>query len=40
LRLDAHLQLELEAVMHGLLHFHLERDLKSWSFLEMLSLPK
>ena len=40
LRLDTHLQLELEAVMHGLLHFHLERDLKSWSFLEMLSLPK
>jgi len=40
LRLDNRLQVELEAVMHGLLRFHLERDLKSWSFLEMLSLPK
>jgi len=41
-RLDVHLntylQTELEAVMHGLLRFHLERDLKSWSFLEMLTL--
>src|SRR5207245_2271411 len=31
-RLDVHLQIELEAVMHGLLRFHLERDLKAWSF--------
>jgi DNA repair protein RecO (recombination protein O) len=38
LRLDSSLQAELETVMHGLLRFHLERDLKSWSFLEMLSL--
>ncbi|HJT54976.1 MAG TPA: DNA repair protein RecO, partial [Ktedonobacteraceae bacterium] len=38
LRLDASLQTELEMVMHGLLRFHLERDLKSWSFLEMLSV--
>jgi len=37
LRLDAKLQAELEAVMHDLLRFHLERDLKSWSFLDMLS---
>jgi DNA repair protein RecO (recombination protein O) len=36
LRLDARLHGELEAAMHGLLRFHLERDLKSWSFLEML----
>ncbi len=36
LRLDAHLHTELERSMHGLLRFHLERDLKSWSFLEML----
>lgn len=36
LRLDARLHAELEAAMHGLLRFHLERDLKSWSFLEML----
>lgn len=35
-RLDAHLHTELERAMHGLLRFHLERDLKSWSFLEML----
>lgn len=34
--LDAHLHTELERAMHGLLRFHLERDLKSWSFLEML----
>ncbi len=38
LRLDAKLQAELEAVMHDLLRFHLERDLKSWSFLDMLSV--
>lgn len=37
LRLDAKLQAELEAVMHDLLRFHLERDLKSWSFLDMLN---
>ncbi|OLE06313.1 MAG: hypothetical protein AUG82_03690 [Ktedonobacter sp. 13_1_20CM_4_53_11] len=37
LRLENALQLELEVTMHGLLRFHLERDLKSWSFLEMLS---
>ena len=36
LRPDARLHLELEAVMHDLLRFHLERDLKSWSFLDML----
>ncbi|TME12986.1 MAG: DNA repair protein RecO [Chloroflexi bacterium] len=40
LRLDDALQTELEVTMHGLLRFHLERDLKSWSFLEMLSLRK
>jgi DNA repair protein RecO (recombination protein O) len=37
LRLDAKLQAELEAIMHDLLRFHLERDLKSWSFLDMLN---
>jgi len=36
LRLDARLHIELERAMHGLLRFHLERDLKSWSALEML----
>ena len=35
-RLDARLHTELEGVMHGLLRFHLERDLKSWSFLETI----
>jgi DNA repair protein RecO (recombination protein O) len=40
LRLDTQLQTELEMVMHSLLRFHLERDLKSWSFLEMLSVKK
>lgn len=38
-RLNSSLNMELEAVMHSLLRFHLERDLKSWSFLEMLSQP-
>lgn len=38
-RLNAPLQLELEGVMHSLLRFHLERDLKSWSFLNMLGSP-
>jgi DNA repair protein RecO (recombination protein O) len=37
LHLDAKLQTELEAVMHDLLRYHLERDLKSWSFLDMLN---
>jgi DNA repair protein RecO (recombination protein O) len=36
LRIDPRLHTELELAMHGLLRFHLERDLKSWSFLEML----
>lgn len=35
-RLDARLHAEMESALHGLLRFHLERDLKSWSFLEML----
>ena len=34
--LDARLHTELERAMHGLLRFHLERDLKSWSFLETI----
>ena len=38
-RLNASLQAELEAVTHGLLRFHLERDLKVWSFLDMLNQP-
>lgn len=38
-RLNLPLQTELEGVTHSLLRFHLERDLKSWSFLDMLSLP-
>ena len=38
LSLDAKLQVELEAIMHDLLRFHLERDLKSWSFLDMLNI--
>ena len=40
LRLDASLLAELEMVMHSLIRFHLERDLKSWSFLEMLNVRK
>jgi DNA repair protein RecO (recombination protein O) len=38
-RLNAPLNAELEAVMHSLLRFHLERDLKAWSFLDMLNSP-
>ena len=34
--LDPRLHAEIESAMHGLLRFHLERDMKSWSFLEML----
>ncbi len=34
--LDSRLHAEIENSMHGLLRFHLDRDLKSWSFLEML----
>ncbi len=40
LRLDTSLQVELEAAMHSLLRFHLERDLKSWAFPEMWSAQK
>lgn len=36
LRPDARQHNELEAIMYDLLRYHLERDLKSWSFLEML----
>lgn len=35
MRPDTRLHAELEAVMYDLLRFHLERDMKSWSFLEM-----
>jgi DNA repair protein RecO (recombination protein O) len=35
--LNARLHAEIEAATHGLLRFHLERDLKSWSFLDMLN---
>ncbi|HLI04964.1 MAG TPA: DNA repair protein RecO [Ktedonobacteraceae bacterium] len=38
LRLDTSLYHEIEKAMHGLLRFHLERDLKSWTFLEMLDV--
>jgi DNA repair protein RecO (recombination protein O) len=38
LNLDPKLQVEIEGVMHDLLRFHLERDLKSWSFLDMLNI--
>lgn len=36
MRPDTRLHGELEAVMYDLLRFHLERDMKSWSFLEMM----
>lgn len=34
--LDVRLHNELEHAMHDLLRYHLERELKSWSFLDML----
>lgn len=37
LRLDASLLSETELAMRALLRFHLERDLKSWTFLDMLA---
>jgi DNA repair protein RecO (recombination protein O) len=37
-RFDGLLHAEVKAATHSLLRFHLERDLKSWSFLEMLEL--
>ena len=37
-RLNPPLQNELEGVTHSLLRFHLERDLKAWSFLDMLNI--
>ena len=36
LHLDRAIQVEVETAMHSLLRFHLERDLKSWTFLEMI----
>ncbi len=39
-RFEAHLRTEVETAMHSLLRFHLERDLKSWSFLEMLDAKR
>ena len=36
MRPDTRLHSELEGVMYDLLRFHLERDLKSWNFLEMM----
>ncbi len=38
LRLDTRLLTEIETATQGLLRFHLERDLKSWSFLHMFHL--
>jgi len=38
--LETRLHCEIESTMHSLLRFHLERDLKSWSFLEMLHAKK
>ncbi len=38
MRPDTRLHAELEAVMYDLLRFHLERDMKSWSFLEMMRM--
>ena len=38
LRLESRLLSLVETVMHDLLRHHLERDLKSWSFLDMLDI--
>jgi DNA repair protein RecO (recombination protein O) len=39
LHLDARIQMEVETAMHSLIRYHLERDMKSWSFMEMLNAP-
>jgi DNA repair protein RecO (recombination protein O) len=39
LHLDARIQMEIETAMHSLIRYHLERDMKSWSFMEMLNAP-
>ena len=39
-RFDGSVRTEVETATHSLLRFHLERDLKSWSFLEMLEVKK
>ena len=36
LRLEASLQSEIEAILQGTLRYHLDRDLKSWPFLQRL----
>ncbi len=40
LHLDTRIQMEIETAMHSLIRYHLERDMKSWSFMEMLNTPK
>ena len=39
-RFERSVQAEVKAATHSLLRFHLEHDLKSWSFLEMLELSE
>lgn len=39
-RLDARIQAEIESAMHSLIRYHLERDMKSWSFMDMLNAPR
>ncbi|MEO7002610.1 MAG: DNA repair protein RecO [Ktedonobacterales bacterium] len=36
LRLEANLQSEIETLLQGTLRYHLDRDLKSWNFLQRL----
>ncbi len=40
LHLDTRLHAEIEMALRSLLRYHLERDLKSWTFLEMLSVKR
>jgi DNA repair protein RecO (recombination protein O) len=37
--LDTRIQVEIETAMHSLIRYHLERDMKSWGFMEMLNAP-
>ncbi len=39
-RLEGRLHSEIETTMHALVRFHLERDLESWRFLDMLHVKK
>ena len=38
--LATRVQVEIETAMHSLIRYHLERDLKSWGFMDMLNVTR